>query len=128
MRIETIQNSDLHLEHKQWNTELSLWKDELKSFNKRLEELVVRYTNKDVLVKVEHYQNLFLIHDEAIHALQLHIEVHETNMAYHSKKGEDAIDLVYAQQHLEIKNRMETQRNIFGELKHEFFEFLSKYL
>ena len=49
MEKQVLFNSDLHLEHVQWNRELSFWEDELKSFNKRLEELVVRWTDKEVL-------------------------------------------------------------------------------
>ena len=125
MKTELIQNSDLHFDHKQWNNELDLWQDELKSFNKRLEELVMRSTDKDVMVQVEHFQNVFIIHTKVVDALKRHIKVHETNMAFHSKKGEDVIDQVYVQQHLEIKNRIKTQRNLFGELKKEFLPFIS---
>lgn len=127
MKIEVLQNPDLHLEHKQWSSELALWQDELKSFNKRLEEMVLRWTETDVLVQLEHYQNQFIMHAGIINKLQRHIKVHEINMAYHSKKAEDVVNEVQAQLHLEFRTRMETQRKIFGELKKEFFSYLLKY-
>jgi predicted S18 family serine protease len=124
MKNEIIENASLHSDHKQWNAELSLWLDELKSFNKRLESLVKRFTDKKVLIQVEHFQNQFIIHSNEVQRLQQLINVHEINIAYQLKKGEDAIDRIYTKEHLEVKNRMETQAKIFGELKREFFQFL----
>ena len=43
-----IFNSDLHFEHEQWSNELAFWEDELKSFKKRLSELVLRCTEKNI--------------------------------------------------------------------------------
>lgn len=39
---KVIYNEDQHFEHKQWNSELAFWEDELKSFKNRLSELVNR--------------------------------------------------------------------------------------
>lgn len=128
METVVLENSDLHFEHNQWRAELALWEDELKSFKKRLEELVKRWNNKDVLAQLEEFQNKFIIHGEVIDMLQHDINVHETDMAEHSKKGEDVIDRIYAKQHMEFRDRIETQRKIYTELKQSFFRFLSKYM
>lgn len=127
MKIEVLRNPDLHVEHKQWSSELALWQDELKSFNKRLEEMVIRWTETNVLVQLEHYQNQFILHAGIIKTLQQHISIHEASMARQSKKAEDAIDRVHAKLHLEFRSQMETQREIFSELKKEFFDYLLKY-
>jgi uncharacterized protein (DUF342 family) len=127
-KSEVLYNEDLHFEHKQWQSELSLWEDELKSFNNRLEELVKRWTNKDVLAQLEHYQNEFILHGNILESLLHDINVHETDMAEHSKKKEDVINREFAEQHLEFRSKMENQRDIYSDLKKKFFRFLSKYL
>ncbi|SDF02830.1 hypothetical protein SAMN05421636_11016 [Pricia antarctica] len=128
MKKEIINNSDLHFEHTQWRSELLFWEDELKTFNNRLEELVIRWTNKDVLAQLEHFQNQFIRHGEVIDTLQHDINVHETNMAAHNEKGEDVINVLLAKNHIAFRERMETQRKIYGDLKKEFYRFLSRFM
>ena len=128
METEVLYNSDLHFEHVQWNRELLFWEDELKSFNKRLEELVLRWTDKKVLAKLEHYQNEFILHNKRIDELQEAIEVHEIRMAGLSKINADALDTKLTKNHLEFRNKMETQRQIYADLKKDFFGFISEHM
>ncbi len=128
MEKEVLYNSNMHFEHKQWKGELFFWEDELKSFKNRLSELVSRWTDKEVLAQLEHYQNEFILHNEVIDTLQHEINIHETEMAEHSKKGEDVLNTHFVKNHLEFRNRMETQRQIYADLKKGFFRFLSKYM
>jgi hypothetical protein len=125
---EVLYNEDLHFEHTQWRSELSFWEDELKSFKNRLAELVVRWTDKTVLAQLEHYQNQFILHGEVIDTLQHEINVHETDMAQHSKLNENVINRTFGKQHVAFRNKMETQRQIYADLKKDFFRFLSKYM
>ena len=120
----TINNSDLHFEHKQWESELAFWNDELKTFNDRLGELAARWTDKDVLKKLEHYQNEFILHGNVIEDLQEAIEKHELNIANH----ESSLDIKMTKTHLDVRNEMEAERQIYIDLKKEFFKFLSKYM
>lgn len=128
MEKEIIYNSNLHFEHEQWRRELFFWEDELKTFKNRLSELVMRYTSKDVLALLEHYQNQFILHGGIIDDLLEDIEVHETQIAGQSMEGKDVLDTVLVKKHLEFRNRMETQRQIYADLKKDFFRFLSKYM
>ncbi|MFT5754510.1 MAG: hypothetical protein ACI924_001747 [Flavobacterium sp.] len=125
---EILYNSNMHFEHKHWKDELAFQKDELKSFNNRLSELVTRWTDKDVLAQLEHYQNEFVLHLGVIEDLQETIEQHETRIAGQSKTGNDSIDTQLAKKHIEFRNRIETQRHIYAELKKEFFRFLDKFM
>ncbi|WP_245615961.1 hypothetical protein [Flagellimonas lutaonensis] len=125
---EIFYNSDLHFEHQHWRSELAFWKDELRSFKNRLQEMVTRYTDKEVLVRLEHFQNEFILHGGVIDDLQETIEKHETNMAGQSKMGQQAMDTALMKKHLEFRNRIETQREIYANLKKEFFRFLTEYM
>jgi len=128
MKNEIIFNADLHFEHKLWRRELFFWEDEIKSFNKRMEELVQRWTDKEILAQLEHFQNRFILHEDVINKYQDHINVHETNIANSSKKGKDLLDISLVKKHVEFRNKMEVQRHIYGELKYDFFKFLTKYM
>jgi hypothetical protein len=128
MEKEVIYNTDLHFEHQQWWSELAFWEDELKSFNNRLSELVTRWSDKEVLAQLEHYQNEFILHNGIIDKLKETIEVHETRIAGQSQQGQDALDTELVKKHLEFRNKMETQRQIYADLKKEFFRFLTKYM
>lgn len=128
METKVIYNSDLQFEHKQWGSELAFWEDELKSFNIRLSELVTRWTDKNILEQLEHYQNAFIRHGEVIDSLQHDINVHETDISDHYKKHEDVLNITLLKKHTEFRNRIEIQRHIYANLKKEFYKFLSKYL
>jgi hypothetical protein len=128
METSVLFNSDLHFEHVHWQRELFFWEDELKSFTKRIEELVVRWTNNEMLAQLEHFRNQFIRQKEVIDELQHEINVHETNMNKLSKKDEDVLDTSLAKNHIEFRNKMETQRHIYDDLKKYFFRFLSKYM
>jgi hypothetical protein len=118
----------MHFEHKHWKDELAFQKDELKSFNNRLSELVTRWTDKEVQAQLEHYQNEFVLHLGVIEDLQETIEEHEIRIAGQSETGTDSIDTQLAKKHIEFRNRIETQRHIYAELKKEFFRFLVKFM
>ncbi|WP_339628559.1 hypothetical protein [uncultured Maribacter sp.] len=125
-KTEVLYNENLHFEHKQWQSELDFWKDELKSFKNRLGDLIKRWTNKEVLAQLEHYQNEFILHEGIIDKLQETIEKHETRIAGQVNSGQESLDTALTKKHLEFRNQMETQRQIYADLKKDFFRFLSK--
>ena len=128
MKTELIFNSDLHFEHVHWNRELLFWKDEIKSFQNRLDELVNKWTDKNVLKELNAFQNSFIIHRNNIDHCMEEIDAHELNIAKHYEIGKNVIDIPDLKKHNEFRERMETERGIFHELKKEFFQFLSKYM
>lgn len=128
MKKELIFNTNLHFEHENWNRELNFWEDELASFQNRLEELAVRWTDKSVLAQVELFQNQFLLEKEAINSIQDQIEMHETNMADHYEKNEDVLNKDLVEKHLKLRERMENERKLFTDMKNKLFRFLTKYM
>ncbi|MFD0797322.1 hypothetical protein ACFQZJ_07615 [Maribacter chungangensis] len=125
---EVIYNENLHFEHRNWISELHFWKDELKTFNNRLSELVTRYTNAEVLKQLEHHQNQFALHKGIIDDLEETIEKHEARIAGQSKTGKEALDVSMAKNHIAFREKMQTQRNIYNDEKKAFFKFLGKYM
>lgn len=118
--------SDLHFEHRQWISELHFWEEEITSFRKRLGEVVVRYTSNEIRASIEHFQNQFILHDEVIDILKKDVKTHEKMVAQEAEEKPVAIDRVKFDDHITLRDRMDTQRTIYGELKSEYYSFLSK--
>jgi Asp-tRNA(Asn)/Glu-tRNA(Gln) amidotransferase C subunit len=123
---DKVYMSDLHFEHVAWNSELSFQKDELKIFQNRLEEVASRWTKKEVMVQVEHFQNNFLRQNEVIDTLKHDINSHEKHLVDFEKEHPIAADHVHFKDHTKFRDEVETQRKLYGELKTEFFRFLTK--
>lgn len=128
MKKEIIYNADLHFEHENWQREINFWEDELKSFHKRLEELVSRWTDKSVLAEIEKFENKFMIQEKEFDSLKDQIAMHEKNMAAHYEKNEDVLNKMFVNQHLDFRKVLETERNLYNDLKKDFFRFLTKYM
>lgn len=126
MDSEIIYNEDLHFEHQQWSRELDFWQDELKTFKHRLEELYSKWKDKELLTRLDHYENRFRIHSDKIHEFKQRIYAHELNMAQHTKVGDISIDRVSYPYHLDFRQQIEVQREMYNELKKEFFKFLTQ--
>ncbi len=118
--------SDLHFEHRQWISELKFWEEGIASFRKRLGEVVVRYTSNEVRASIEHFQNQFILHDEVIDQLKKEVKTHEKMVAQTAEEKPTAIDRVKFDDHTSLREKLDTQRSIYGELKSEYFSFLSK--
>jgi hypothetical protein len=118
--------SDLHFEHVQWLSELRFWDDEIKSFSRRLGDVVMRYTSNEIRAKIEHFQNQFILHDEVIDILKKEITVHEKSIANYAEEHPVAINRVHFDDHVELRDKMDTQRKIYNDLKLEYFGFLSQ--
>ncbi|WP_224490064.1 hypothetical protein [Robertkochia flava] len=123
-----INNADLHFEHETWQKELLFWKDEIKSFQKRLSEIASRWTDEQVLARLEQFQNQFFIHREKINDLLDETEGHEHIIAMNVNADHDAIDMKGYRHHEEIREQMESERLIYNDLKKRFFGFLSRYM
>jgi len=128
MKNELIYNVDLHFEHENWQRELNFWEDELKSFHLRLEELVMRWTDRGVLAEIEKFQNQFMIQEKEFDSIENQISMHEKNMAGHYEKDEDVLNKMFVDQHLTLREVMETERNLYNSLKKDFFRFMTKYM
>lgn len=119
--------ADLYPELKEWEGYTLFVKDEIRSFNKKLEEVAVNYTNKDVPAEVEHFQNQFIRQNEACDELLHELHLSEHVFAELSQKN-PASTHVILNDHLPLREKVESHKLIFTDLKHEYHNFLSRYL
>ncbi len=124
MKKSFLNSSNMEFEHQRWKGEIEFWKNELKSFNSKLSELVTRWGDKDELAQVAHYQKQFIYHGGVIEDLQESIQQRETLLSAQMDSGNFTVGLNLSEKHMELRNRMEAQREIYAALKKDIFRFL----
>ena len=117
----------LHFEHRLWTNELGFFQDELGIFEKRLSELVQKYSDREVLAELEHFQNQFIRQKEVLDQLKHDIKVHDQAIGRILQNGgqanSDDVD-----RHVLVDEQMKTYRKIYGDLKIQFYEYLAKWM
>lgn len=119
---------DIHFEHKVWQGQLKFCKDEIEIFKNRLEEVVQRYTDKDVLKRVEHFQNQFIIQRDHIDRFLHDITVHEDELAKEAISNPVAVDRRLMDDHPEERERFDTFVNLYNEMKKDYMVFLRRWM
>ena len=125
---QVIYNSDLHFEHMQWKKELLFWKDEIKSFQNRLDEIVIRWSDDKILAQLGQFRHNFLSYSDKIDKLIKAIDSHEHNISDHFEANENCIDRVHLKLHDDFRGKLATFRTNYNELKHKLFKFLTEYM
>ncbi len=122
----SLQN--LHYYHNLWSKELAFYKDEISVLEPHLQELSNKYSIKEVVEGIEHFQNQFDLHKENIHILQHDIDAHEKSLATYAQNTPVAAEHDSFGSHKAMTKKMETQRTIYHDLKKDFFLFMEKWM
>ncbi|MGQ0826871.1 MAG: hypothetical protein ACT4ON_00605 [Bacteroidota bacterium] len=126
MITATKRIDELHSEHQLWMPMLELYADELKIYQKRLEETTTKDPDEMTKKQIEHFQNQFLIHKNELDMLNYEIKVHEQWLAKYTMENPTAIDGDFFADHKVIREKMEFFRKLYSDLKKEFFKFLNQ--
>ncbi|GAB5538636.1 MAG: hypothetical protein Salg2KO_07390 [Salibacteraceae bacterium] len=119
---------DLHFDHKVWKRELNFYKDELKVFQNRLDEVGSRYTDKEVLKELDHFQNQLFIESNVIDELLHEMNVMEHDLSERAKANPVAIDHERFDDHAPLRDKVETNRKMMTEMKADFNRYLTKWM
>lgn len=128
MNAEVIYNSDLHFEHMQWKKELLFLKDEIRSFQNRLKELIDKWSDEKILAEMGQYQIRFDRFQEKFDKMMRAIDSHEHSIAKHYEVEENCLDRVLLKLHQVFREKLISQRKEYQNLKHKFFMFLTHYM
>lgn len=122
---KTKRINELHFEHQLWIKELAFYKDELVVFNNRLTEVSGKYSNAEILKKLEHFQNQFIIQNEVAEIFLHDLKGHERFLADIAREFTTAIDHRAFSDHPELRDRMDIFVKLYRELRNEYMRFLS---
>jgi len=123
-----VHMSDLHFELNLWLNEFKFYKDEIKIFNHRLEDIVSRNTHKEVMQQLEHFQNQYIRQAEVIDELRHEVKQHENILEKEVRDNPVAVDRRYFEDHTELREKADQFKKIYMELKVEFMRFLSEWM
>jgi hypothetical protein len=126
--MQTTSIKHLTNEHAGWKSSLGFYKDELGVYKNRLTEIAGKNTGTEAMQMVEHFQNQFLLHIEAIDTLNHDINGHLNGMAAEMQEHAGHVSQAQLAEHTSLKERFETEEKMFAELKHEFTLFSVKWM
>src|ERR1700736_6460820 len=106
----TISIEQFREELQSWKKELSSIKEEIRHFERHLENLTNKKLPKDLLAEVEHFQNLFICQKEVIDKLR-----HDLPESAREENWESITE--------RLEERMDTFRRIYIEIKQDFHRF-----
>ena len=125
MSTVKVDVENLHFEHTLWRNELSFFQDEVRIYEKYLEKLVNTVDDRDVLAKLEQFQNQFIRQKEVLDQLQHDIKVHDQSIGRMLKNDNEPTEADVVR-HGKVEEQMETFRKIYGELKGKFLKFMAE--
>lgn len=115
-------------DHSFWRKGLEFYTEEIDMMETRLAEIAGKNTSFEARQGIEHFQNQFIVQRNNVDELQ-----HEINL-YVQKVGEDSqehaghirTDLVT--EHDSLQDKYENLEKIMNGLRHEFKDYLSKWM
>lgn len=119
----------LHLEHALWKNEFSFYADELKVLNRFLEQVAEKNTGLEPTRGIEHFQNQFIRQKEVLDEIVHEIGVKENELLIEiSQMNRIQVDKSKVTDHVNMREKVETYRKIYAELKEEFMRFVAKWI
>ena len=126
MEVKSCVIKDLDFEKKLWLNELRHYKEEVGLHNEKLEDIVSRSHDRDILRHVEHFQNQLIRHGEVIDELRHDVKAHENVLETFNDNQEANDDVL--QGHDGLVQQMSRFREIYQELKDKFHNFINERL
>lgn len=119
--VPTISIRSLHLEYRLWINELNFYKEEIKIFERQLEQLLNKNPIDEVCPRVEQFQNKFILQKEIIDHLKHDLNVSEKQLAsFASELSGMGLESIKMDNHTKLRERMATFRKLYTEMKNEF--------
>lgn len=107
---------------------IEFYKQELAILQERLEEITSDNTAKQVLEKVEHFQNQFLIHGNYLDELKHQIHANDKSIEAELLRTGALVAENIAAEHKQIHEQYLNEERIFNELRHEFNRFAAEWM
>ncbi|MFN8281704.1 MAG: hypothetical protein U0U67_00715 [Chitinophagales bacterium] len=120
--------TDLHHEHKEWKNIISLYEEDLAVMRKKLEEVASKNTDHDMHTYVERFQNKLIIQEEQIDILRHDINECEASIVENIKENPTASDRRKADDHADLRERVQTFELLFNKLRKDLNAFVAKWM
>ena len=125
MKKETLIYNQ-HEENKSWFSTLNFIKEDIHFLEGKLGEISLKYTDKEILSDIEHYQNQFIIHKNTIDEIQHLITLDEDKLVSEINKNLVAVEHRTTNDHDKERELVAVFETNFKELRNNFIRFLAK--
>lgn len=119
---------DQHQIHQDWLSRLEFYKEEIQILKERLKEIASKNNSQEVLAKVEHFQNQFIVQRNNIDELAHSIKVHEAKIIQEIEKNPVAVEHRKVENHSEEEDFMAYFEKNFSELRAEYNRFSAEWM
>jgi hypothetical protein len=119
---------EIHQNFTSWMNNLAFYKDEIATWQNRLDEVASQNNNSEILKQVEHFQNQFIRQREVMDILNHDIRLADAALAKNAAENPVASDHRLFEVPTGINDQIVTFEKIYGELKSDFEKFLSPIL
>jgi hypothetical protein len=126
---DTEQNiEDLHFEHKLWQSEANFYRDELKIYQKQVEDVAKRNSSSDAKEKVAYFESQFKDKNYELQSLTQEIKDHEHCLADIEKNSINKTMGGDSNEHIEMRKKFVDFKDQYSKLKNEFIMFLEDWM
>ena len=119
---------EIHQNFATWMKNLTFFKDEMATWQNRLDEVASRNNNPEILKHVEHFQNQFIRQREVLDILNHDLKLADAALAQNAAENPVASDRRLFDQPEGLQDQYLTFEKLYGELKSNFEKFLSPIL
>lgn len=126
MESQIVFLSDLNFNLDVWKRELKFQESEMDYFEEKLEHVAIRDLGKDVMVKLEGFQNKIIREREVMGHLRHRIRMKRRELA--QAKFESKPEVVFHEKQVMLKDEMKTFVKMHYDLKEDMMDFFLKYL
>ena len=115
-------------DHTIWAKGVEFYRDELEIMSRRLLEVSGKNTGAEAGKSIEHFQNQFLIQNKNLSDLRHHVKEYVKSLSYDAKTHDGHVDAIFITQAEGLRDQYEQLELIMNALRHEFNDFLSKWM
>lgn len=124
--VGTVPIPQLHLEYRLWIAELQFAKEEIKIFERHLEDLVAHQFLQEETAQAEHFQNCFILQKEVIDTLKHDLHGAEMQLvAFVKNLSGMGLESIRMDNHCKLREQMATFRKLYAELKQDFRKYVA---
>lgn len=118
----------LNNDHQTWKSDIAFYRDEIKFFRGKLDDVAKANNVHPIIEKIEHFQNMFDIHDTKLNDLNHDVEQYMHDVYKDGVEHANHLTPATAEKFEALRDKLTVASKLHNELKDEFKNFLQKVL
>ena len=115
-------------DHTIWQKGFGFYRDELEIMESRLTEIAKKNTAFEARQGVEHFQNQFIVQRNNIDELKHEVNIYVGKLNADAKQHGGRMESTMIEEHASLHEKYEDFERVMNILRHEFNEYLSKWM